>query len=605
MQTSQTESSSAPATVIDLDGAPDPRPFDIDYIDNPDQDTLRALTREHTPSLQQTAVGSLNKVTRNKARMAKYTYILSTDGDVWSQNIIDPAKGRDLIRRQEAYIAAKGQMIAIDGYVGLGQRALGATYLYTPEGANIAGMQQILSFPRASVESEAQLAQPFRPTFRLIYTPDFRPEEMPGRQCILVDMENWTTHVMGPDYFGESKKGVLRMLNHWVFLNGGLVLHAGAKAVTLPGGDKLTMTVMGLSGTGKTTTTFSAQGDLTEPIQDDMVTLWPEGELSITENGCFAKIEGLSAESEPVIHAGTTSAEAWLENAWLNEDGSFDFFKQELTADEVARVRDILVATGANPENVAKYVSGEVALADVVDELGIPADGWDFVKWTGNGRSIIPMSSIPGAADLHDIPTVRSMGILNRDEGQDAAMPGIVRFTSPAQAAGYFMLGETSKTSAAGKERGKTRSPFTQPFFPAKFGLQAGRFREIAATMPGVPMWLMNTGYVGGDARSVKEGVGLKVKIRHSSAMLEALLSGSIVWTIDPDFGYEVVDVDAPENAALLERVPKAILSPRSFYAENGRDDEYAAWVASMHAGRREFLTSYHVDADIIEAVCG
>lgn len=605
MQTSQTESSTAPATVIDLDVAPDPRPFDIDYIDNPDQDTLRALTREHTPSLLQTAVGSLNKVTRNKARMAKYTYILSTDDGAWSQNIIDPAKGRDLIRRQEAYIAAKGQMIAIDGYVGLGRRALGATYLYTPEGANIAGMQQILSFPRASVESEAQLAEPFRPTFRLIYTPDFRPEDMPGRQCILVDMDNWTTHVMGPDYFGESKKGVLRMLNHWVYLNGGLVLHAGAKAVTLPGGDKLTMTVMGLSGTGKTTTTFSAQGDLTEPIQDDMVTLWPEGELSITENGCFAKIEGLSAESEPVIHAGTTSPEAWLENAWLNEDGTFDFFKQELSPAEVERVRDILVATGADPENVAKYVSGEVALSDVVDELGIPADGWDFVKWTGNGRSIIPMSSIPGAADLHDIPTVRSMGILNRDEGSDAAMPGIVRFTSPAQAAGYFMLGETSKTSAAGKERGKTRSPFTQPFFPAKFGLQAGRFREIAATMPGVPMWLMNTGYVGGDARSVKEGVGLKVKIRHSSAMLEALLSETIVWTVDPDFGYEVVDVDAPENAPLLEKVPRAILSPRSFYAENGRTDEYTAWVAAMKQGRRDFLTSYHVDADIIDAVCG
>ncbi len=604
MQTVPNETAS-PSTPLHATDGPDPRPYEVDYIENPDQDTLRALTQAHTPCLQRSKVGSLNKVTRNKARMAKFTYILSTDKGAWSQNVIDPAKGRDLIARQERYIEQAGTLIAIDGYVGLGERALGATYLYTPEGANIAGMQQILSFPREDVEPAARLSAPFQPTFRLVYTPDFMPEDMPGRQCILVDLEHWTTYVMGPDYFGESKKAALRMLNHWVFVHGGLVLHAVAKAVTLPGGDKLTMTVMGLSGTGKTTTTFSAQGDLTEPIQDDMVVLWPDGELSITENGCFAKIEKLSADSEPVIHAGTTSAEAWLENAWIEEDGSFDFFKAALTPAEVARVRDILVATNADPAHVDQYIAGEVKLEDVLDDHGIPADGWDFVLWTGNGRSIIPMSSIPGAADLHAIPRVQSMGILNRDEGDDAAMPGIVRFTTPAQAAGYFMLGETSKTSAAGKERGKTRSPFTQPFFPAKYGLQAGRFRELAATMPGVPMWLMNTGFVGADAWGVEHGKGLKVKIRHSSAMLEALLADTATWVMDPDFGYEIVDVDDPANAELLARVPKAILAPRTFYAEQGRLAEYEAWVASMKTARRAFLEQYHVDADIIAAVCG
>lgn len=606
MHTVPPETGIAPTPrVLDvMSDRPDPRPFAIRYLDNPDQATLKALTREHTPAVLHTKVGSLNKVTRNKARMAKYTYIITEATDRWSQKTITPEKAAGLIARQKEYILGKGEMIAIDGYVGLGKRAFGATYLYTTEGANIAGMQQILSFPRSEVETPEQLARPFAPHFRLVYTPDFRPDDMPGGQCILVDLDSWTTYVMGPDYFGESKKGVLRMLNHYVFEQDGLVLHAGAKAVTLPGGERITMTVMGLSGTGKTTTTFSEQGKLTEPIQDDMVVLWPKGELSITENGCFAKIEKLNAKSEPVIYAGTTSSEAWLENAWLEADGDFDFYKGALSPEEVARVRDILVLTGADATNVDKYIAGEVSLEAVTDDNGIPDDGWDFVVWTGNGRSILPMSSVPGAADLHDIPEVHSMGILNRDEGADAAMPGLLRFTSPAQAAGYFMLGETSKTSAAGKDRGKTRSPFTQPFFPAKFGLQAGRFRELAATMPNVTMWLMNTGYVGGDARSVEEGVGLKVKIRHSSAMLEALLGGDVVWTVDPDFGYEVVDVDAPENAALLERVPKAILNPRSFYAENGRLDEYEAWVARMTSERREFLAGYHVDADIIEAVC-
>ncbi len=579
----------------------DPRPFDVEYIENPSQPELRELALAHTPCVQKTAVGSINKVTRNKARMAKYTYIIDTE-DRWSHQIIDPAKARGLIERQAKYIADKGKLIAIDGYSGLGNGAFGTTWLYTLEGANIAGMQQILAFPRSEAESEAQLAQPFQPTFRLIYTPDLMLDDMPGRQAIIVDMENWTTYVMGADYFGESKKGVLRMLNHYVYEKGGLVLHAGAKAVTATSGEKVTMTIMGLSGTGKTTTTFSKQGDITEPIQDDMVTLWPHGALSITENGCFAKTDGLSLETEPVLYEATIGPEAWVENVFLEADGSFHFTKGVLSTEEVSRLRDILIATGANAAKVDQYIAGEVKIDDVVDSHGIPADGWDFVVWTQNGRSIVPLSSIPEAADLQQIPQVKSMGILNRDEGYDAATPGIVRFTSPEQAAGYFMLGETSKTSAAGKERGKTRSPFTQPFFPAKHGLQAKRFAELAATMPGVTMWLMNTGYIGGEANDVKEGKALNIKITHSSAMLEALLSEKIKWKKDPDFGYEIVDVDAPENAKLVEKVPPEILNPQRFYDARGRHSDYEQWVSHMKEARTDFLKKFDVADAIIVA---
>jgi phosphoenolpyruvate carboxykinase (ATP) len=571
----------------------DPRPFDVEYIENPSQPELRELAMKHTPCVQRTAVGSINKVTRNKARMAKYTYIIDTQ-DQWSHQIIDPAKGRELIERQAQYIADRGKLIAIDGYSGLGTGAFGTTWLYTLEGANIAGMQQILAFPRSAVESDEQLAQPFQPTFRLFYTPDLMLDDMPGRQAIIVDIENWTTHVMGADYFGESKKGILRMLNHYVYQKGGLVLHAGAKAVTATNGDKVTMTIMGLSGTGKTTTTFSKQGDLTEPIQDDMVSLWPHGALSITENGCFAKTDGLSLETEPVLYEATIGPDAWVENVFLEADGTFHFTKGALSVEDVERLRDILIATGANEPNVDKYIAGEVKVDDVVDSHGIPADGWDFVMWTQNGRS-----------DLHNIPQVKSMGILNRDEGYDAATPGIVRFTSPEQAAGYFMLGETSKTSAAGKERGKTRSPFTQPFFPAKHGLQAKRFAELAATMPGVTMWLMNTGYIGGEANDVKEGKALNIKIRHSSAMLEALLGEKIKWKKDPDFGYEIVDVDASENADLVAKVPPEILEPRRFYDARGRHGDYEQWVHHMKEARAAFLEQFDVADAIVQATTG
>ena len=60
------------------------------------------------------------------------------------------------------------------------------------------------------------------------------------------------------------------------------------------------------------------------------------------------------------------------------------------------RLRDILIQTGANEANVDKYIAGEVKLDDVVDSHCIPGDGWDFVMWTQNGRSIVPLSSSRG-----------------------------------------------------------------------------------------------------------------------------------------------------------------------------------------------------------------
>jgi phosphoenolpyruvate carboxykinase (ATP) len=140
----------------------DPRPFDVEYIENPSQSELRDLAMKHTPCVQRTAVGSINKITRNKARMAKYTYVIDTQ-DRWSHQIIDPAKARELIDRQAKYIADKGKLIAIDGYSGLARGAFGTTWLYTLEGANIAGMQQILAFPRSAVETEEEMKQPFKP----------------------------------------------------------------------------------------------------------------------------------------------------------------------------------------------------------------------------------------------------------------------------------------------------------------------------------------------------------------------------------------------------------------------------------------------------------
>jgi phosphoenolpyruvate carboxykinase (ATP) len=117
-------------------------------------------------------------------------------------------------------------------------------------------------------------------------------------------------------------------------------------------------------------------------------------------------------------------------------------------------------------------------------------------------------------------------------------------------------------------------------------------------------MWLMNTGYVGGDAYDEEKGTALKVKIAHSSAMLEAMLQGDIRWKLDPDFGYEIPDTEAPENVALMSKVPREILNPKLLYEQQGRLSEYSAWVDKVKEERRAFLEGYKVSPEIIKSVC-
>src|SRR5206468_6121742 len=80
------------------------------------------------------------------------------------------------------------------------------------------------------------------------------------------------------------------------------------------------------------------------------------------------------------------------------------------------------------------------------------------------------------------------------------------------------------------------RIPGTNPFFPLDHSLQGNRILEILRSNP-MEVYLMNTGRVGGGDDDPR---GLKVKIRHSSAIVKAIAEGTIRWDRDPDFGYEV-----------------------------------------------------------------
>jgi phosphoenolpyruvate carboxykinase (ATP) len=496
-------------------------------FDNPSPKDLRAFTEE-MPSCRITEFGNVNVQTRATSRSAGSTYVVSDDPEISSGQTITREEYERIARMQDEYIAGQ-EMVVVDGHIGNVEGFRTAARLTIEKSnANIAGMQQKLYYPRDGGEPEVQV----------IYTPNLAAPGYPDDRCIVVDLENAVTRVLNSDYFGESKKGGLRMWNTIVYDRGGLALHAGCKVVPV-GGEEKVFLIIGLSGTGKTTTTFTTQND-SLPVQDDFVALMPGGKVYGTENGCFAKTFSLDPEYEPSIYEAVTKPEAYLENVYQDEAGKVNFHE---------------------------------------------------TSYTQNGRAVFGMDALGRWKDPREVGRVDFLLILNWNEN---IVPAVARLTQ-AQAAAYFMLGETTGTSAGGKdEEGKfLRVPGTNPFFPLRHGQQGNRIHELLDSHP-IEVFLMNTGRVGGrenDERSKK------VKIPHSSAIVKAIAEGTISWTDDEDFAYRVAEsvpgIDDPE-----------LLQPRRLYERQRREAEYKGFVERFKAERAEFLKGFpELDEEIIKAV--
>ncbi|HVB14391.1 MAG TPA: phosphoenolpyruvate carboxykinase [Candidatus Dormibacteraeota bacterium] len=501
---------------------------------HPSQEELRQLTAV-MPTARLTAYDNYNVQTLALARSTGSTYIITDSPEITSGQTITTEEGRRVASLQEEYL--RGQdVIVIDGYVNNDPAFRSPVRLVIEEaGANIAGMQDHLLF------KDGQIGADFRPEFTVIFTPKLPMPGYPEDRLITVDLENGLTRVFNSDYFGESKKGLLRMWNQLVYQRGGLALHAGCKVIPTDQGER-TLLIVGLSGTGKTTTTFTRQNE-SKPVQDDFVALMPGGIVYGSENGCFAKTYALSAEDEPTIHGAVTSRVAFLENVSQKEvGGPVDFFDQ---------------------------------------------------SYTQNGRAVFPMEALGWSRDARDIAPVSSLLILNRNNG---IIPAVARL-SLQQAAAYFMLGETQGTAAGGAaEAGKSlRVPGTNPFFPLLHAQQGNRFRELHAE--GIfEVFLLNTGWVGGGEDDPQ---AKKIRIPHSSALVKAIAEGTIHWERDPDFGYEVATsvpgIDDPE-----------LLQPRRLYQRQGRTAEHQTIVERLRRERAEYLANYPgLDPEILQAVAG
>ena len=455
---------------------------------------LRSLT-EAQPTSHLTEFGNLDVITEVTARSKLSTFIVADDASRHTDPTITREAFQTLAERQEAHLADK-DVVVVDGYIGDHPDArMRARLIIEKEFANIAAKQQILYFPADDDEE---------PELRVIYTPSLEAPGYPDDRVIAVDLDAGVTRVLNADYFGESKMGGLRMWDAAMYRRGGLALHSGLKVLDENGRRRVGL-VVGLSGTGKTTTTFSQTGG-GHPVQDDFVALFPEGRVYGTENGTFAKVYGLTPESEPAVWHGATQPGSYLENVAIDAAGRVDFHDK---------------------------------------------------SHTENSRAVIPGDDIPGFLAPANVDTADFMLLLNRN---NTIIPAVARLT-PDQAAAYFMLGETQGTSAGGKaEAGKfLRVPGTNPFFAYRHEWQANRLREILDTCD-LAVYVLNTGRVGGG-----DNGGLKITPAMSATIVAAIASKAIEWERDPDFGYEVAsavpgidDTEVLRPRTLYERQGRA-----------------------------------------------
>jgi phosphoenolpyruvate carboxykinase (ATP) len=302
-------------------------------------------------------------------------------------------------------------------------------------------------------------------------------------------------------YAGEIKKSVFTTLNYLLPLKGVFPMHCSANIGK--GGD--TALFFGLSGTGKTT----LSADPTRALIGDDEHGWSDRGVFNFEGGCYAKVIRLSPTAEPQITACTRRFGTILENVPM--------------------------------ENVSRTI-------DLDDE-----------SITENTRASYPLAFIDNATEDGLGGHPKNIILLTCDA--NGVMPPIARLT-PDQALYQFISGYTSKL--AGTEAGLGSEP--QITFSACFGgpfmvhhpYKYAELLKHKMTRHGATCWLVNTGWVGGPY-----GVGKRISIAHTRALLNAALTGElhkVEFHKDPIFGFEI-----PKSCP---GVPDNVLNPATAWSD-------------------------------------
>jgi phosphoenolpyruvate carboxykinase (ATP) len=309
----------------------------------------------------------------------------------------------------------------------------------------------------------------------------------------------------GTGYTGEIKKGIFSALNFILPVQKNtLPMHCSANV----GKNGDTAVFFGLSGTGKTTLSTDASRKL---IGDDEHGWNNENAIFNFEGGCYAKVINLSEENEPEIY-GAIKKGAILENVIMDEGGIVDYSDTSITQ---------------------------------------------------NTRVSYPIYHIPNVQRPSIGKNPKNIFFLTADAF--GVLPPISKLT-PSQAAYHFISGYTAKV--AGTETGVVEpipsfsacfgAPF-MPLHPAEYAEMLSKKMKEA----GVNVWLVNTGWTGGPY-----GVGTRMKLKYTRAMINAVLNGDLgLYDYDHYHIHSVFGVAQPRSCP---GVPTDVLSPRATW----NDDE-------------------------------
>lgn len=367
------------------------------------------------------------------------------------------------------------------------------------------------------IENRDELAN-FKPGFTIIHAPFLEAagadDGLNSEAFVLVNFSKRIVLIGGTKYAGEIKKSVFSVMNYLLPAKGVLPMHCSSNIG--PDGDSALF--FGLSGTGKTTLSADPKRKL---IGDDEHG-WSEAGVFNFEGGCYAKVINLSAEAEPEIYKTTQMFGTVLENV------VFDEHSREINLD----------------------------------------DG----TLTENTRASYPIEFIPNHEPSGRGGNPRTVVFLTCDAF--GVLPPISRLT-PEQAQYHFISGYTAKV--AGTERG-VKEPsatfsacFGGPFMPRHPGVYAKLLAE-KIQKHGASCWLLNTGWSGGGY-----GVGSRMKIKHTRAMLNAALEGRLdkaEFKKHPVFGFEY--------AASCPDVPAEVMDPRESWADKAAYDAKAKHLSEL-----------------------
>jgi len=434
---------------------------------------------------------------------------VDSENNVWWGSYNRPFDGEKfdaLYARMTEYLKGRDLFVQ-DVYAGADPKYRLNIRIITEEAWHSMFIRNMFILPQSAEEYKK-----FMPGFTIVDIPSFKAdpttEGTRSETFILLNFERKLAIIGNTEYAGEMKKSVFTLLNYLLPLQGVMSMHCSANVD--PNDSNDVALFFGLSGTGKTT----LSADPTRRLIGDDEHGWSDDGVFNFEGGCYAKVIGLSQDAEPQIYATTKMFGTILEN---------------VTFDPATRAIDL------NDDSL-----------------------------TENTRSSYPMTFIANSVPEKKAGHPKNIVFLTADA--TGVMPPIARLSTD-QALYQFISGYTAKL--AGTEAGMGKEPVAT--FSACFGgpfmvHHPSKYAELLRQKiekHGVKCWLVNTGWVGGPY-----GVGRRISIKHTRALLNAALTGKlndVKYRRDPVFGFEV-PTTCPD-------VPNEVLDPASSWKDKAEHE--------------------------------